>query len=300
MCSAALVACKPSTASCAPSTHQSASRQSSALGIGAAVAGPAPGRRPDVHGLHHGGDGSDREPGREAEVHVRRKDHASSDDHDQRLAPDFRPLRNTARASKPCSAHVPGLKVVMPSNAHDAKGLLVASIRDDNPVIYAKQKTPVRREGSRAQKNCSKCHSVSPTSLAPAVRCHDRDLWPHGRRVTQSSLDPVERRRRRRSYRPAHPATDGLASRSSHSVKRTNHCVVVHEAVRFAGLWAPRSQSQIQEEAFDYLDAPIGRIGCTVLTGSVLAGALEGAYVPDAKRIADGVRAAVARLSTSA
>ena len=58
------------------------------------------------------------------------------------------------------------------------------------------------------------------------------------------------------------------------SVRRTNRAVVVHEAVRFGGLGAEIA-AQIQEEAFDYLDAPVGRVGAPVLAGAVLPGARE-------------------------
>ncbi len=78
-------------------------------------------------------------------------------------------------------------------------------------------------------------------------------------------------------------------------MKRTNHCVVVHEAVRFAGMGAEIA-AQIQEEAFDYLDAPIGRIAAP-FSPVPFSPALEAVYVPDAKRIVDGVRAAVSRNS---
>ena len=60
-------------------------------------------------------------------------------------------------------------------------------------------------------------------------------------------------------------------TRSSRRSK-TNRAVVVHEAVRFGGLGAEIA-AQIQEEAFDYLDAPVGRVGCAVLAGAVHAGA---------------------------
>ena len=82
------------------------------------------------------------------------------------------------------------------------------------------------------------------------------------------------------------------------SVKRTNHAVVVHEAVRFGGLGAEIA-SQIQEDAFDYLDAPVGRIGAP-FSPVPFTPALESHYVPDANLIADGVRDALARISQPA
>jgi pyruvate dehydrogenase E1 component beta subunit len=72
------------------------------------------------------------------------------------------------------------------------------------------------------------------------------------------------------------------------SVRRTNRAVVVHEAVTFGGIGAEIS-SQIQEEAFDYLDAPVLRLGAP-FAPVPFSPVLERAYIPDSKRIADGVR----------
>jgi len=77
------------------------------------------------------------------------------------------------------------------------------------------------------------------------------------------------------------------------SVRRTNHAVVVHEAVRFGGLGAEVA-AQIQELAFDHLDAPVGRIGAP-FSPVPFSPALEKHYVPDAAAIAAGIRAAVDR-----
>jgi pyruvate dehydrogenase E1 component beta subunit len=72
------------------------------------------------------------------------------------------------------------------------------------------------------------------------------------------------------------------------SVRRTNRAVVVHEAVTFGGIGAEIS-SQIQEEAFDYLDAPVLRIGAP-FAPVPFSPVLEKAYIPDSHRISDGVR----------
>ena len=72
------------------------------------------------------------------------------------------------------------------------------------------------------------------------------------------------------------------------SVRRTNRALVVHEAVTFGGIGAEIA-SQIQEEAFDYLDAPVLRIGAP-FSPVPFSPVLERAYIPDSNRIADGVR----------
>ena len=77
------------------------------------------------------------------------------------------------------------------------------------------------------------------------------------------------------------------------SVRRTNRVIVAHEAVRFGGFGAEFA-AQIQEEAFDYLDAPVGRVAAP-FSPVPFTPALESNYVPDAARIAAGVRDALAR-----
>ena len=187
--------------------------------------------------------------------------------------------------------HVPGLKVVMPSNPHDAKGLLVAAIRDDNPVIYTKHK---RLFGSKGP--CPADLFEVPLGVASIARPgSDATIVTYGRMVGESlkaatilagedvDVEVIDLR----TLQPM-DSTTIIAS-----VKRTNHCVVVHEAVRFAGLGAEIA-AQVQEEAFDYLDAPVGRIAAP-FSPVPFSPPLEAAYVPDAARIAQGVRAALAR-----
>jgi pyruvate dehydrogenase E1 component beta subunit len=77
------------------------------------------------------------------------------------------------------------------------------------------------------------------------------------------------------------------------SVQRTNRAVVAHEAVRFGGFGAEIA-AQIQEEAFDHLDAPVGRVGAP-FSPVPFSPDLERLYVPDRTRIAEAVRATVAR-----
>ncbi len=77
------------------------------------------------------------------------------------------------------------------------------------------------------------------------------------------------------------------------SVRKTNHCVVAHEAVRFGG-FGGEIVAQIQEEAFDHLDAPVARVGapfCPVPFSPVL----EQQYVPTASWIVDAVRRTLGR-----
>jgi pyruvate dehydrogenase E1 component beta subunit len=80
------------------------------------------------------------------------------------------------------------------------------------------------------------------------------------------------------------------------SVRKTNRVIVVHEAVRFGGLGAEIA-AQIQEEAFDYLDAPVGRIAAP-FSPVPFTPTLEQAYLPSAGDIEAKIRAIVARAGT--
>jgi acetoin:2,6-dichlorophenolindophenol oxidoreductase subunit beta len=187
--------------------------------------------------------------------------------------------------------HIPGLKVVYPSNAYDMKGLMTACIREDNPTVMVKHK---RLFG--ASTNVPEEPYSIPLGVAKIVRPGTHvTVVAYGRMVTDALaaadtlaaegidceiIDP-------RTLQPFDIAT------VVESVRRTNHAVVVHEAVCFGGLGGEIA-AQIQEEAFDYLDAPIGRIAAP-FSPVPFSPVLEQLYLPDAARIADGIRAAVAR-----
>ncbi len=182
--------------------------------------------------------------------------------------------------------HVPGLKVVMPSNPYDAKGLLIAAVRDDNPVIVCDNKTLLAMRGEVPEEP----YEV-PLGVARVVRPGTNfTIVATGRMVHESVtaaeqlaadgldvevIDP-------RTLQPLDMAT--IAA----SVRKTHRALVVHEAVRFGGIGAEIA-AQIQEEAFDYLDAPVGRVGAP-FAPVPFSPALERAYVPDAQRIAAEVR----------
>ncbi|MEM7093543.1 MAG: alpha-ketoacid dehydrogenase subunit beta [Actinomycetota bacterium] len=187
--------------------------------------------------------------------------------------------------------HVPGLKVVMPSNSHDVKGLLTASIREDNPVVFIKHKRLLGQKG-----HCPEALFEIPLGRASISRPgDDLTIVTYGRMVSESlkaasvlagegvDVEVIDLR----TLQPVD--TDAIVA----SVQRTNHCVVAHEAVRFGGLGAEIA-SHVQEHAFDYLDAPVGRVGAP-FSPVPFTPALESLYVPDAARIAEGVRSTLAR-----
>lgn len=188
-------------------------------------------------------------------------------------------------------AHIPGLKVCMPASPYDAKGLIVAAIRDDNPVVVILNKAMLGAKGhvpeeiyevplgeARTVREGTDVTIVSVGRMAVEAEKAAATLEAEG--ISVEVIDP-------RTVQPFDTAA------VVDSVKRTNRVLVVHEAVTFGGIGAEIS-SQIQEEAFDYLDAPVLRIGAP-FTPVPFSPVLESAYVPDAPRIADGVRALLKR-----
>ena len=183
-------------------------------------------------------------------------------------------------------AHVPGLKVVMPSDAYTAKGLTVSAIRDNNPVVVMLNKVLL---GSTSEVP-EEIYGI-PLGQAHTAR--------HGSDVTVIALG--------RMVGEALAAADELAAEGVEievidprtvqpldtetmfaSVRRTNRVLVVHEAVTFGGLGAEIA-AQIQDVVFDYLDAPVLRIGAP-FSPVPFSPVLEKAYVPDRARIAQGCR----------
>ncbi len=188
-------------------------------------------------------------------------------------------------------AHVPGLKVVMPATPADAKGLTVAAVRDDNPTIVMLNKALLGSKGEVSEEIVE-----IPLGKAATVRSgSDVTIVAFGRMVIEALaaaetlaaegvqaevIDP-------RSVQPLDTET------IVESASRTNRIIVVHEAVTFGGIGAEVA-SQVQEQAFDYLDAPVLRIGAP-FTPVPFSPVLEKAYVPDRARIADGARRILAR-----
>ena len=187
--------------------------------------------------------------------------------------------------------HIPGLKVVYPSNPYDMKGLMVSCIRENNPTVMVKHKRLLGMTGPVPED----IYSI-PLGEANILRPGtDVTVVSWGRMANESLaaaavladegidcevIDP-------RTLQPFDTATVVASAR------KTNRIIVVHEAVRFGGLGAEIA-AQVQEEAFDYLDAPVARIGAP-FSPVPFSPALEKYYVPDAASIAVGIRDVLGR-----
>jgi pyruvate dehydrogenase E1 component beta subunit len=184
-------------------------------------------------------------------------------------------------------AHFPGLKVVMPSTAADAKGLLKSAIRDDDPVIFMEQErmyglkgevpddpdftiplgvADIKREGTDAT-------IVARSLTVPLALKAAEELEKDG--VSVEVVDP-------RTIRPLDIDT------IIRSVQKTNRVVIVEESHAFCGVGAEIS-AQIMERAFDYLDAPVKRIS-SADAPMPYAKNLEQLALPDVAKIVAAVR----------
>jgi|KBSMisStaDraftv2_1062788.scaffolds.fasta_scaffold11958_3 pyruvate dehydrogenase E1 component beta subunit len=183
-------------------------------------------------------------------------------------------------------AHVPGLKVALPSSPHDVKGLMVGAVRDDNPTVVILNKRMLGTKGpvpeeiyeipfghANVMRSGTDATIIAVGRMAPEAMVAAASLAEAGVEVEVIDV---------RSVQPLDSAT------ILDSVRRTNRALVVHEAVTFGGIGAEIS-SQIQEEAFDFLDAPVLRVGAP-FSPVPFSPVLERAYIPDSNRIANGVR----------
>ena len=184
--------------------------------------------------------------------------------------------------------HVPGLKVVMPSTPHDMKGLLVACVRDDNPTIVVKHKTHARASRARCPRSSTRCPLGVGRDHPPRHRRHPRRLQPHGRSRRSAAAEQLAGEGIDCEVIDLRTVAPLDIETVVASARKTNRVVVVHEAVRFGGLGAEIA-AQIQEHAFDHLDAPVARVGAP-FSPIPFSPALESAYVPDAERIAAEIR----------
>ncbi|MBM7607408.1 pyruvate dehydrogenase E1 component beta subunit [Lysinibacillus composti] len=155
--------------------------------------------------------------------------------------------------------HVPGLKVVQPSTPYDAKGLLRAAIEDDNPVLFYEHKLLYGLKGEVPEESYSiplgkadvKREGSDITIVATSImvqRALEAAKLLEAQGISVEVVDP-------RTLFPLDEET------IVNSVKKTGRVIVVYEAVKRGGFGAEIASLIAESEAFDYLDAPIIRLG---------------------------------------
>jgi pyruvate/2-oxoglutarate/acetoin dehydrogenase E1 component len=187
--------------------------------------------------------------------------------------------------------HVPGLKVVYPSTPEDVRGLLWSSIYDDNPVIFFEHRLLYPLKGEVPEQ-------IAPIELGKArvVRAgSDVTVVAIGRMVPEALSAADDAEKEGISVEVVDPRTLLPLDEETiiASVKKTTRCVTAHEAVTRGGFGAELT-AVIQEGAFDYLDAPIERVGAK-FAPLAFAPAMEQWVVPHAADVLEAVKRTVAR-----
>jgi acetoin:2,6-dichlorophenolindophenol oxidoreductase subunit beta len=187
--------------------------------------------------------------------------------------------------------HIPGLKVVFPSTPTDVRGLLFSSIYEDNPVIFFEHRTlyglkeevpdelePIPLGQARVMREGDDVTVVATGRLVHESLDAANQLEEQG--VSVEVVDP-------RTLQPLDEET------IVESVKKTNRCVVAHEAVTKMGFGAEIA-AVVQHDAFDWLDAPIERVGAK-FAPLPFAPVMEEFVVPHAKDVVEAVQRTVQR-----
>src|SRR3954454_6181892 len=187
--------------------------------------------------------------------------------------------------------HVPGLKVVFPSTPEDVRGLLWSSIYDDNTVVFFEHRTLYPIKGEVPEE-------LEPIPLGKA-RVHregeDVTVIATGRLVHESLAAAEEAEKEGISVEVVDPRTLLPLDEETlvDSVKKTNRAVVAHEAVTRMGFGAEVA-SVLQYQAFDWLDAPIERVGAK-FAPLPFAPVMEEFVVPHQAEVSEAIMRTVGR-----
>jgi acetoin:2,6-dichlorophenolindophenol oxidoreductase subunit beta len=193
--------------------------------------------------------------------------------------------------------HIPGLKVVAPSTAYDAKGLLKSAVRDDNPVLIFEHKLLYGSKGPRSEKG-----ALSPIGEVP----DEEYLVPIGRGIIRREGRDVTIVGKLLTMYRALEAAEELAAKGIEaevidprslvpldkelileSVRKTGRLVIVEED-NLTGGWAADISAIVAEEAFFWLDAPIKRVSAPD-TPVPFAPIMEAFYVPSVQQVVEAV-----------
>jgi pyruvate/2-oxoglutarate/acetoin dehydrogenase E1 component len=184
--------------------------------------------------------------------------------------------------------HIPGIYVIYPSTAADAKGLLKSAIRTNNPVLFVESQSLYSTKGVVPETDY-----VEPLGVARVVReGADATIVAWGPAV-HDALTAAERLKTEQGIETEVIDLRSLVPLDMEtvltSVRKTGRCVVAAQAV-LIGSFVNEIVARIQSEVFDYLDAPVGRIGAA--NGiSPQAEGLEKAFLPNAGDIVAAVTA---------
>jgi pyruvate dehydrogenase E1 component beta subunit len=213
------------------------------------------------------------------------------------------PVGATARGAQHAQSleafftHIPGLKVLAPATAYDAKGLLKSAVRDDNPVLIFEHKLLYGSKGARSEKG-----ALSPVGEVP----DEEYLVPIGEGVIRREGKDVTIVATLLMLYRALAAAESLSQQGIEaevidprtlvpldkelilgSVRKTGRLVVVEEA-NLTNSWGAEIAAIVADEAFIWLDAPLKRVAAPDVPPP-FAPVLEREYVPSEQKIVDAV-----------
>ena len=180
--------------------------------------------------------------------------------------------------------HTPGLKVVIPSTPHDAKGLLIASIEDPDPVLFLEPKALYRSVKGEVPEGH---YTVDLSTMRQVREGNDVTVFCYGAMVPvaeQAASQAAEQGIETKvvDLRTLLPLDEeGVLE----AAKATGRVVVVHEAPRFCGFGSEIS-ALIAEHAIEYMEAPVTRVAGF---DTPFPNTLEHHYLPDARRVVDAI-----------
>lgn len=181
--------------------------------------------------------------------------------------------------------HVPGLKLAIPSNAYDAKGLMKTALRDNNPVVFLEN---VKLYGTKAE--VPDDEYFVPFGQARVVRQgSDVTMVAISGTIPEALTAAEEAEKEGISVEVIDPRTLCPLDVESlvNSLRKTGRMIITHDAYRTCGVAAEIAQ-RMMEEAFDYLNAPVQRV--TGLDVPVPSGPLHSSVVPDSNKLLAAIR----------
>jgi pyruvate/2-oxoglutarate/acetoin dehydrogenase E1 component len=214
------------------------------------------------------------------------------------------PVGATARGAQHAQSleafftHIPGLKVLAPSTAYDAKGLLKSAVRDDNPVLIFEHKLLYGSKGPRTERG-----ALSPIGEVPdeeylvpigqgIIRREGRDVTIVGKLLTMYRALAAAERLAQEGIEAEVIDPRTLVPLDKEmilaSVRKTGRLVVVEEDNHTGG-WAADIAATVAEEAFFWLDAPVKRVSAPD-TPAPFAPVMEHFYVPSEERVVQAVK----------
>lgn len=183
-------------------------------------------------------------------------------------------------------AHIPGLKVVTPATPADAKGLMIAAIRDNNPVIYIEQKALYGLSGEVPEGD----YAVPIGQAAVAREGTDVSLISWGAMVGKclEAANELAKEGKQAEVIDLRTITPLDTAAILKSVEKTGRAVIVHEAVRTGG-FGGEVAAIIADQAFDFLNGPVKRVTAPD-TPVPFSPPLEKEYIPSPAKIIAAVK----------